>query len=109
MAEPAIPDPPAPETGARALLFEWGALGTVWGGVLDLGFGLILIPVALFGLNYVVIAAPTLIAATLATAIMLGAAGLVAGFVRHARRKLVSSVTGNCPLCVMKNCPLWLG
>jgi len=88
VAEAAIPDPPAPETGARALLFEWGALGTVWGGVLGLGFALILIPIALFGLNYVVFAGPTLIAATLATAIMLGAAGIVAGFVRHASRKL---------------------
>jgi hypothetical protein len=83
-----LPDLPAPKTGGRAILFEWGVLGTMWGAGLGLCFALILVPVALFGLNYVVVAAPTLITATLTTAIMLGAAGFVAGLVRHTSRKL---------------------
>jgi uncharacterized membrane protein len=55
--------------------------------MLGFGFALILFPLALFGLNYVVLLAPTLIAATLTTTIMLGAAGMVAGFVCYASRK----------------------
>lgn len=88
VADTVLPDPQAPETGTGAHLLAWSALGTMWGGVLGLGFALILVPIALFGLNYVVVVAPTLITATLTTAIMLGAAGFVAGLVRHASRKL---------------------
>ena len=77
VADTAIPDPQAPETGARALLFEWGALGTRWGAVLGLGFALILVPVALATIGSLMIAYPDSRALQVALAVGSAVAGVL--------------------------------
>lgn len=52
--------------GSQAL--KWAALGALWGGLAGTGFAVLLVPAYLFGVDFIILASPTIALAGLAAA-----------------------------------------
>ena len=62
-------------------LLEWGVLGGVWGGLFGLGFAMIFVPMASLGVKLLAPMVPVILAATLASIVVLSIGAVCVGAV----------------------------
>jgi len=62
---------------SMAIIFEWGALGALWGGLFGFGFSMVIVPLAILGREFLARVAPVVVVASLVAAVGVSVAAMI--------------------------------